>query len=274
MCELFALNSKNPVNASPYLREFFSHGVNNPHGWGLSWREGDPFDESSVTLVKEGRRAVDSDLLYGILAGPVTQNRVLGHIRYSTGTDTARRNSHPFLKQDVTGRLWTFIHNGILFSEGMTFPYDSRTEGETDSERMFVFLMDVLDEAFLRGESLDFPSRFDTLAGAITQLANRNRVNVMLDDGEYTYVHTNTSEPTLFFRQFEDAQGGRAIVLSSTKLGGGDEADEWRPVPPNRLIAYRDGELVRTSAPHGYRFCEAILDLQRKMGVKPEDYVA
>ena len=103
---------------------------------------------------------------------------------------------------------------------------------------------------------------------------NRNRVNIILDDGEYTYVHTNTSKCTLFYRSFTDEKGGRAIVVSTTCLGGSAEEEEWKPVPANRLIALCDGRLVRTSAPHGYRFCETILELQRKMGVRPEDYVA
>lgn len=274
MCELFALSATEEINVSPYLREFFSHGVRNPHGWGLSWRSGDPFDDDSVTLAKEGERSVDSDELYALLARPICQKRILAHIRNSTGADTAKRNSHPFISTDPTGRVWTFIHNGILFSEGMTFPYDERTEGETDSERMFAFLMDVMDEAFLRGAPLDFTSRFDTLAGAITQLANRNRVNVMLDDGEFLYVHTNTSEPTLFFRELRSAHDAPAALFSSTKLGGPAEEDAWLPVPPNRLIAYRKGRLIRTSAPHGYGFCETILNLQRKMGVNPKDFVA
>ena len=274
MCELFALDAKNPTPVNAYLKEFYAHSVNHPHGWGIAWREGDPFDEDSVTLVREGRRAIDSDLLHGILGRPIAQRQLLGHIRYATGTDTAERNCHPFLETDVTGRQWTLVHNGIIFNEGMTYPYAGLTEGDTDSERMAAFLTDVLDQAFLRGARPDFDSRFAVLTGAITQISNRNRVNVILQDGEYTYVHTNTSKPTLFFRSYEDGEGGDVTVVSTTRLGGEDEAEQWKPVPGNRLIAYREGRLVRASAPHGYKFCETILDLQRKMGIRPEDWVA
>lgn len=277
MCELFSINSNVPVRANAYLREFFSHSVDNPHGWGISWRSGDPCDESSVTLIREGMRAIDSDLNWKVLGAPIEQTHVLAHIRYATGTDTAERNCHPFLTCDLSGRCWTMIHNGILFNEGMTFPYEARTEGETDSERMAAFLTDVVDEAYMRGAAPTFDTRFKALAGAIAQLANRNRVNTIIDDGEYTYVHTNTSTPTLFYRELQGFAGekdARAIVVSTKPLGGDAEAAAWRPVPGNRLIALRDGRLVRTSAPHGYQFCEAILELQRRMGVRPEDYVA
>ena len=154
MCELFALNAEGPINTNAYLREFFSHSVNHPHGWGISWRDGDPFDDASVTLVRE-------DLNWKILGSPIEKSHVLAHIRYATGTDMAERNCHPFRTCDMSGRQWTLIHNGILFNEGLTFPYEGRTEGETDSERMAAFLTDVLDEALLRGAEPTFDARFE-----------------------------------------------------------------------------------------------------------------
>lgn len=126
-----------------------------------------------------------------------------------------------------------------------------------------LFLLDVLDEAALRsGGALDFDATVDSLAGALSQISNLNRLNLIMDDGTYTYVHTNTSEDTLHFRQLADD----AIVFSTKPLGGEAERDLWKPVPRDGLIAYRDGQLVRTSIPHGYTFCEAMLDLRRKFG--------
>jgi glutamine amidotransferase len=274
MCELFAIDSKNPVRANGYLEEFYSHSVKHPHGWGLSWRDGSPFDEESVTLYREPKRAIDSEQLPHLLENPIEQHQLLAHIRYATGTRMRTRNCHPFREVDVTGRQWTMIHNGILFNERLTSSYDAMTEGDTDSERMAAFLLDVMDEAFMRGAKPDFDSRFAVLASALAQLANRNRINVILSDGEYTYVHTNTSKATLNYRAFTDAQGGKVTVVSTQPLGGEDERGEWKPVPPNRLIALHHGRLVRTSAPHGYKFCETILELQRAMGIRPEDFVA
>lgn len=274
MCELLAIDSNNPVRANEYLREFYSHSVKHPHGWGLSWRDGSPFDEDSVTLIREAKRAIDSEKLPHLLERPIEERQLLAHIRYATGTKMAERNCHPFRETDVTGRQWTMIHNGILFNERLTSSYDATTEGDTDSERMAAFLLDVMDEAFMRGAKPDFDSRFAVLASALAQLANRNRINVILNDGEYTYVHTNTSKTTLNYRAFDDSRGGKATIVSTQPLGSEDERSEWRPVPPNRLIALHHGRLARTSAPHGYKFCETILELQREMGIRPEDFVA
>ena len=274
MCELFAISSEHPYRANRYLEEFYSHSEKHRHGWGISWRHGSPFDEQAVTIIREPKRALDSARLRDLLASPIEHHELMAHIRFSTGTKMIESNCHPFLEVDITGRQWTMEHNGILFNERLTSTYDAATEGDTDSERMAAFLLDVTDEAFIRGAKPDFASRFTVLAGAIAQLANRNRVNVILNDGEYTYVHTNTSRCTLHWRSFEDEKSGHVIVVSTQPLGGEAEADEWKPVPPNRLIALRHGKLERTSAPHGYRFCETILDLQRAMGVPPKDFVA
>ncbi|MCI1792554.1 MAG: class II glutamine amidotransferase [Olsenella sp.] len=266
MCELFAINSGRPVLANAYLREFYTHSHDNPHGWGLSWRDdhgkpGDP--EADVVLWREPIPAYGSALLPKILDQPVEACRLEAHIRFSTCGTQSVENCHPFLGSDISGREWTLIHNGILFNEELLAGYERIECGETDSERAMLFLLDVLDEATMRTDgALDFNGTFDALASALSQISNLNRLNLIMDDGTYTYVHTNTSEDTLNFRQLSDD----AIVFSTKPLGGDAEKDLWKPVPRNRLIAYRDGRLVRASAPHGYTFCEAILDLRKKFG--------
>ena len=35
MCELFGASLKENEDISVYLSEFFSHGVQHPHGWGI-----------------------------------------------------------------------------------------------------------------------------------------------------------------------------------------------------------------------------------------------
>lgn len=261
MCELFAVNAGRPVVVNDYLTEFFDHSHIHRDGWGISWRRddaaagGDP-----VFLHREPVPAYESDYIPRMLAHPVAARRLEAHIRFSTAGRLCEENCHPFRGEDISGRDWTLIHNGILFNEELLASYDLKEAGDTDSERAMLFLLDVLDEAALRsGGILDFSTTFSALSGAIGQISNLNRLNLILDDGTYTYVHTNTSEDTLHFRQLADD----AIVISTQPLGGEKERALWHPVPRNRLIAYRDGRIVRTSKPHGYVFCEAILELRK-----------
>ena len=261
MCELFAVNAGRPVVVNDYLTEFFDHSHIHRDGWGISWRRddaaagGDP-----VFLHREPVPAYESDYIPRMLAHPVAARRLEAHIRFSTAGRLCEENCHPFRGEDISGRDWTLIHNGILFNEELLASYDLMEAGDTDSERAMLFLLDVLDEAALRSFGvLDFSTTFSALSGAIGQISNLNRLNLILDDGTYTYVHTNTSEDTLHFRQLADD----AIVISTQPLGGEKERALWHPVPRNRLIAYRDGRIVRTSKPHGYVFCEAILELRK-----------
>ncbi|MGN0286481.1 MAG: class II glutamine amidotransferase [Atopobiaceae bacterium] len=271
MCELFAVNAKSPVVVNDYLREFYSHSIHHPHGWGLALRdsEGSTISlessaqrEGGITLYKEPVAAYQSQLLARLLDQPIAGSHITGHIRNSTCGKQTRENCHPFIATDMFGTEWSMAHNGILFNEELSWSYDRRESGETDSERAMLFFLDCLDEAGLRkGAPLDFDDRFDALASAIAQFSNLNRLNVILSDGTYTYVHTNTDKYTLWYRQLPDA-----VVISTHPLGGEDERPQWKPVPQYRLIAFKDGRIVRTSAPHGYVFCEAILELRKVFG--------
>ena len=276
MCELFAVNAARPVEVATYLEEFFSHSKKHKDGWGITWREDAAQadasssgatevedDDTGVFLHREPVPAWTSPYLPKLLSHGLESAQMEAHIRLSTCGQTVRENCHPFFGTDVSGREWTLIHNGILFNEELLATYDLKEAGQTDSERALLFLLDVIDEAAVRsGGLLDFPVRFQALSGAVSQISNLNRLNLIIDDGEYTYVHTNTNVDSLHFRQLADD----AIVFSTQPLGGEGEAALWQPVPKNRLIAYKDGKLVRTSTPHGYVFCEAILDLRRKFG--------
>ena len=269
MCELFAVNAKEPFVATPYLEEFFQHSHRHPHGWGISWLSADdPLDQRFV-VTREPVAAFESAHLPQVLRGLRPHRHLMAHIRRSTCGTQSVQNCHPFVTCDLLGNEWSMIHNGILFNEQLSNTYRASEDGETDSERALLFFIDCLDEAALRnGGDLTDQQRFDVLASAVSQFSNLNRLNVILDDGTYTYVHTNTDIVTLRYRSFPE-EG--AVVIATTPLGDPAEFDLWKPVPQYRLVAFRDGRLVRTSAPPGYVFCEAILQLRKVFG---EDWLA
>ena len=280
MCELFAVNAARPVQVNAYLEEFFSHSHKHKDGWGMCWREAqtmaappaesDLSDDPELYLHREPVAAWTSDYIPQLLAHPVSSGTLEAHIRLATGGTPSPENCHPFVGTDVSGTTWSLVHNGILFNEELLQTYDLKEAGQTDSERALLFLLDVLDEATLRsGGPLGFEERFQALAGAVSAISNLNRLNLIMSDGTYTYVHTNTSEDTLRFLELPDA-----TVFSTQPLGDAAERALWKPVPRNRLIAYRDGRLVRTSVPHGYVFCEAILELRRIFGEDWQRHVA
>ena len=236
MCEILAVNAAQPLDPVPYLREFFPDSVWHPNGWGLAQREG-----MAVRLVKEPVRAIDSTLLPQLLEDDLSTTRLVAHIRNATRGAMTYENCHPFVLADVTGRTWVIAHNGTVLSDALVEPYRGDQQGDTDSERVALFLVDCINRTTTRkGGALDASERFSALDEAMVDLAPGNKLNLVVDDGELTYAHTNTDQPTLF----EHRAPGKAL-LCTRALGNG-----WTPVPSCQLIAYQNGDVAHTGTAH------------------------
>ena len=114
MCELLGFSSRRRRNVTPLLREFFSHAERHPHGWGLARFE----DASAPQIEKEPVKATESETLRRILDEGVEAQTLLGHIRLATVGTIEFANCHPFSEADNSGRVWTLVHNGTIFSGG------------------------------------------------------------------------------------------------------------------------------------------------------------
>ena len=110
MCQLFGFSSKIPVRINDYLKEFYSHSEEHPHGWGLACMDG-----KEVMIEKEPVKASVSQYLKARLTVPVQVKNAFAHIRYATIGNVDYKNSHPYTGKDRSGRRWTLIHNGTIF---------------------------------------------------------------------------------------------------------------------------------------------------------------
>ena len=240
MCELYAINSLRPVRANDHLRLFFEDSVEHPHGWGLSWREG-----RRTFLHKEELRAIDSVYLAYLLDDPIRSSNVVAHIRQATRGNLTYNNCHPFLREDLSGCCWLIAHNGTILDTRLIDGYGALAVGDTDSEQVVIYLVDAIDDVIERkGAPLTFGERFVVLSHAVEELSRENKLNLVVDDGEYTYVHTNTLRPTLYARR-----QGHAVFFCTRPL---DDGDDWEALPSNRLIAYRQGRMERMGARHSH----------------------
>ena len=224
MCELLGFSSKEPTDIKPLVREFFSHGKDNPHGWGLM--DGD-------RIYKSCERADLSDRLSGLIEKLEPQKDFLGHIRFATVGTIKDENCHPFRSQDITGRTWTLIHNGTIYSASRLIPFMSQQSGDTDSERLFLYLMQLLDEAQEQG-GLDEQKRCELIDKLVRELSPRNKLNLMIFDGELLYVHKNMKQ-TMKYRRY-----GSGYVFATTAL----DDTHWEDVPTAQLLVFKAGERV------------------------------
>lgn len=242
MCELFGVNSREIIKCNNMLKDFFSHGIDNPHGWGIA-----TFYGNAVSLEKEPVSSVESVYLKNRLTEEIEKDRLIAHIRKASKGGIEYRNSHPFVLRDKTDRAWTLAHNGTIFESPELEPYVYRQKGQSDSERILYYLVDRINATMGEGkEELTPEERFAAVDEVVHTVTPENKVNLLIYDGELFYVHTN-HEGSL-----HRSHKGSTLIVSTKPL----KQNHWEEVPLNTLLAYRDGELVFTGASHSHTYVE------------------
>lgn len=231
MCELFGINSKRKIEINSYLKTFYSHSEKHYSGWGLACIYGE-----SVSLEKEAMKAESSFYLRQRLAHPILIDNAIAHIRLATVGLMAYENCHPFVKHDNMNRCWTLAHNGTIFDFPELDYYKAVQEGTTDSERILYFIIDKINELQKTlGRKANFEERFQLLDNLLFTLSHKNKINLLIWDGEVMYVHYNYSD-TMYVKEID---GGRIFSTHPLEDDGSWEKEEFL-----RLLAYKDGHLV------------------------------
>lgn len=242
MCQLFGVCAKDSCELNQYLNRFFAHSTEHPHGWGLAFLE-----NNEAQIEKEPIQASKSHYLKQRLSVPVWGKNVFAHIRYATIGNVEYRNCHPYTGKDAGGRRWTLVHNGTIFDYPPLNGYVELQKGDTDSERILLYLIHRIDEEEKRLErKMNEKERFQLLDRIIMEMSRENKLNLMIYDGELFYVHTNCAKSLYLLREEE------RVILSTVPL---DEKD-WQPVPFTTLLAYKQGDLVFTGTNHGNEYIE------------------
>lgn len=240
MCELFGVSSKKHVQINDYLYEFYSHCEEHPHGWGLAIMQG-----NTSVIQKQPKKANQSDELKRLLLQDIIVEHAFAHIRLATMGYTDSFNCHPFTKIDNAGRTWTLIHNGTIFKFEELNNYTSKQVGETDSERILLYLVDEINS--LQDElerSLNSDECFSLIDELISNLAKENKLNIMIFNGEILFVHTNYRN-SLYYMQKDDT-----LFFSTRPL----TSDNWKQLPINTLFGIINSEVVYRGKTHENEF--------------------
>lgn len=248
MCEIFGFTSNKPHRINEYLQTFYSHCEEHPHGWGFA-----NFQKNKPIIEKEPVKASDSEYLKNKLANPICVDNALAHIRLATKGQLNSCNCHPFMNTDDEGLTWTLIHNGTIFNFDELEKYNDRSIGKTDSERILLFIIDKIDQEEDKKGKLSFEERFDILNRIVIELsANNNKLNLMVSDGEYIYIHSNLKD-SLHYLKLDGT-----ILFSTLPLSD----EDWKDLPINILFAFKDGKLIKKSDPHENEYIETEEDLK------------
>lgn len=236
MCELFGVSSRDPFRVNELMKEFVSHSVNHPNGWGLA-----VFYGGSVSLEKEPIPAYKSRYLKERLRHRLEVRSMMAHIRLATRGQMEYENCHPFVKRDNYGRAWTLIHNGTIFESPVLNKYLYVQEGHTDSERILCHIIAKINEKQKKlKRALKERERFAVLDEIVCEITPRNKVNLIIYDSELFYVHTNFRD-SLFAKKLSSG-----VMFATVPL----DKQEWEPVPFTKLQAFREGKLVFQGTEH------------------------
>lgn len=247
MCELFGLSSVGKIQLNDMLREFFSHGVEHPHGWGMAF-----FYGNAVSLEKQPETSCKSAYLKQRLRAKIEADKMIAHIRLATRGNMDYENTHPFVMRDNYDRTWTLAHNGTIFECEALNSFVHAQQGQTDSERILCYIIHRMNAGQeKKGRPLSQEERFHLMDEIICEITPENKVNLLLYDGELLYVHTN------YKNSLYRCKKGAAMVISTQPLDKG----AWENVPMNTLLAYQKGSLLYTGKEHGNEF----LDNEEKM---------
>ncbi|MCM1398372.1 MAG: class II glutamine amidotransferase [Clostridium sp.] len=241
MCELFGVSSCNKLELNDLLREFFSHSVNHPNGWGMAF-----FYGNAVSLEKQPEAAYKSSYLKQRLQFKIEADNMIAHIRLATRGNLNYENTHPFVMRDSSNRTWTLAHNGTIFDCDRLNPFVHSQQGQTDSERILAYMISRMNLEYEKKKELSGKERFALIDEILGEIAAENKVNLLLFDGEFMYAHTNYQN-SLYRCQRNDA-----VVISTVPL----DYHEWEPMPMNTLVAYQDGRQVYVGTNHKNEFFE------------------
>lgn len=242
MCEMLAISANRKLKINSFLREFYMRSDAHPNGWGLAL-----FDGHNVSVEREPVKAKNSLYLKNRLSANITSYGAMAHIRKATIGHVEYENTHPFVEKDESGRTWVLMHNGTIFESSVLDAYQYKQAGSTDSERILLYLVDQINKKILDDMNFfDVNERFRTVDVVICRIAPENKLNLIIFDGEYLYVHKNDSD-TLYKK---DIPGGVMVATHAIDEG------EWTEIPNNQLFVYKNGECVYTGQKHPFTYIE------------------
>ena len=187
MCELLAMSARLPTDITFSFTGFVERGGNTgPHkdGFGISFYQG-----NAVREFKDFQPGCGSPIAQFLQSYTIKSTAVIGHIRQANVGEISLANTHPF-HREMHGRIWTFAHNGQMAIDQVPEPEFYRAVGQTDSEKIFCWLLSELRKHSQPHEPMLMQA---SLLEKLCNDINRFGVsNILLCDGQCLFVFCST----------------------------------------------------------------------------------
>ncbi len=254
MCQLLGMNCNVPTDICFSFTGFQKRGGGtdvHADGWGIAFFEG-----RGVRLFLDPQPSAQSQVARFVGSYPIRSCNVIAHIRKATQGIVSLENTHPF-PRELWGQYWVFAHNGNLPQFRPELDGSFLPVGNTDSERIFCWLLQNLrhrfDDAPPGREAL-----FDALHELTTPLAGMGIFNYLLSNGDSLFAHCSTELSYIERRapfttahlKDEDVMvdfsevttpNDRVAVIATQPL---TDNEPWIAMPPGSLWLFHNGEAV------------------------------
>jgi glutamine amidotransferase len=262
MCDLLGLSFNVPITAKISLDIFQQRGDANPDGWGLAF-----YQNHRLQIIKEAQSASNSNL-YDFMEKYTHSKTIISHVRRSTRGVPSYLNTHPFYRRLQIGSIdseFAFAHNGTLTQvEKLRFK-KYQPLGETDSERAFCHILEVLSER----ETTTWTEHDFKVAEASLQEINdrKNTMNCIFSDGSHLFCYSDENDYNnglRFTRQIAPF-GSIELVDHKDRLGSVElrseipsaldqsgylistrilTSEDWTEFTEGELIVFKDGQII------------------------------
>jgi len=266
MCELLGISCSEKVRPGRYFKvlrqrgQERSEGGGNPDGWGIALYP----DEKGVQLIKEHIPAASSKLSEFLSTYEHLCSKIfIAHVRKASRGVVTFSNTHPF-SREVGGRDYAFAHNGTIRSIRRFSPGRHKPVGKTDSEHLFCYILNFIEQRGIRGWTEEDLLEFWKFLIGINRWSTKdkpNKLNLLLTDGETLISYSDFYGIGGLYRlmlrvhgevlargrklsacsQLKD-NGEESICIAATRPIGGDK--RWVSMEPGELCAMRNGVQV------------------------------
>jgi glutamine amidotransferase len=212
-----------------------------PDGWGLALSQ-----REARWMLHRSLLCAAADRSFHDLASRLVGDLLIVHVRQRTHGAIAMENTHPF-----SAGPWVFTHNGKVADLDYLETRISRERrrglrGDTDSERLFAFVLTRLDAAQVTAASN--PERIAavlrTVADEIGAHPGLGTTSFLLSEGTMLFAHRRGAPLHLLRRDPGDARSCHDC------LGSPCIAVTTEPITDESWLPLDDGDLVRvTRAP-------------------------
>ncbi len=236
MCRLLAMTCNLKTDLKLSFKKLCEVARKHGHGdgWGIAW-----LDDGGFSLEKHGKAIWEDDRAWRLIKS-IRSRLIIIHARKRSAVSprAADVNSHPFLHRAL-GRDWVFAHNGWVNSPK---PRGNLTSEGVDSEKFFLYLLEVIEEAG-REEPDAIPEALKEALSPSRGVEVKSSLNFILASKSYLYafryyIH-NPSYYSLYWltrtsrnSKIKKQAGEVALIISSEKLSN----EPWKPIENGQML--------------------------------------